>query len=146
MLGGLARLCDIKLKFYEPEEEVRENCQALNCAYVNSTGTIWTLTTFTQFLPGIIASRVRNGRDRCVATWCRHSPLSVFVLFGLSRRRRRRGSSDRPKGRPICLSKAAAVASPGGERTLAFCCPLRPSPPPPDFGLAASTHAHTQGC
>ena len=24
-----------KLKFYEPEEEVRENCQGLNCAYVN---------------------------------------------------------------------------------------------------------------
>ena len=47
----------IKLKFYEPEEEVCEG-QGLNCAYVDSTGAIWTPTVFTQFLLGIIASRV----------------------------------------------------------------------------------------
>ena len=35
-----------KLKFYEPEEEVRENCQGFNCTHVNSTGTIWTLMVF----------------------------------------------------------------------------------------------------
>ena len=56
----LSPLKKAKLKFYEPEEEVRENCQGLNCAYVNSTGAIWTLTVFTQFLLGIIASRVMN--------------------------------------------------------------------------------------
>ena len=92
----------------------------------------------------------RYGRDRCAATLCRHSPLSVFVLFGLSRRRRRRGSSDRPKGRPICLSKAAAVASPGGERTLAFCCPLRPSVPTAaglwPCSLHSRAHAGLLGC
>ena len=56
MLGGLGRLCDIKLKFYEPEEEVRENCQG--CAYVNSIGATWTPMVLTQFLLGIMASRV----------------------------------------------------------------------------------------
>ena len=47
-----------KLKCYEAEEEVRENFSGLNCAYVNSTGTIWTPVVFTQFLLWIIASRV----------------------------------------------------------------------------------------
>ena len=47
-----------KLKFYEPEEEVRKNCQGSNCAYVNSTAVIWTPAVFTQFFVGIIASRV----------------------------------------------------------------------------------------
>ena len=49
-----------KLKFYEPEEEVRENCQGLNCAYVKYAGAIWTPMVFTQFLLEIIASQVRN--------------------------------------------------------------------------------------
>ena len=47
-----------KLRFYEPEEELGENFHNHNCAYANSTGAIWTLTVFTQFLLGFIASRV----------------------------------------------------------------------------------------
>ena len=51
----------IELKFYEPEEEVCEG-QGLNCAYVDSTGAIWTPTVFTQFLLGIIATRVMHNK------------------------------------------------------------------------------------
>ena len=61
-----------KLKCYEPEEEVRENCQGLNCAYVNSTGAILTPTFFTQFLLGIIASHVR-----LLESWKSDHPFTV---------------------------------------------------------------------
>ena len=52
----LSPLKKAKLKFYEPEEEVRENCQG--CAYVSSIGATWTPMVLTQFLLGIMASRV----------------------------------------------------------------------------------------
>ena len=48
-----------KVKCYEPEEELRENSQDLNCACVKFTGAIWTPMVLTQFLLGIIASWVK---------------------------------------------------------------------------------------
>ena len=55
-----------KLKFYEPEEELGENYQDHNCAYANSTGAIWTLSVFTQFLLRFIASQVMGRVNRRV--------------------------------------------------------------------------------
>ena len=58
---------------------MRENCQGLDCAYVNSTGAIWTPMVFTQFFLGIIASRVKFKYTMMgwVAT-CHHLRHSAF--------------------------------------------------------------------
>ena len=54
----LIQVFTCKLRFFELEEKLGENYQDHICAYANSTGAIWCLSVFMQFLLRFIASRV----------------------------------------------------------------------------------------
>ena len=57
----LIQVFTCKLRFFELEEKLGENYQDHICAYANSTGAIWCLSVFMQFLLRFIASRVIHG-------------------------------------------------------------------------------------